>query len=79
VIYKGETGLKDHSKKCNSVHTFNTIKSLGETVFARMRTICYKFFGFMEINYYQTIRFSPESNVRNLVREGVSVFSGLTN
>ena len=35
----------------------------------------YKLFGFIEINN-QTIRFSPESNVRNLVREGdVSTFS----
>jgi len=26
MIHKAETRLKDHSKKFNSVHTFNTLK-----------------------------------------------------
>ena len=76
MIDEAKTRLENHSKQFNSMHTFNTPKWLGETMLARVRTMKYELFDFIESDN-QTITFSPELNMRKLIRErGLSVFSG---
>ena len=37
MINEADSGLKNHSKELDSVHTFSTVKRLRETVLATVR------------------------------------------
>ena len=73
MIDEAKTILENHSKQFNSMHTFNTLKWLGETVLAWVRTMKYELFGFIKIDN-QTITFSSELNMRKIREGDVSIF-----